>query len=320
MSALVTASPSAHASLDGILAVATNLFAQAEVSCSAATALFGGIERGTFTKRFYPLVSVDAREALFGFNADGRGRFVWKGEDVGGVGSVIKIGNPLAPSAEITVGDWRIDAIGMASDGRIVAEGGTTLLSTLIDVDASLTAGSPLTGAGVDISMSDNIRLRTGYDVIDFDTIYDVGYQQRFELDADVTVTLRFSAPVEVRSAGGGVTSTFEIGPVPLDAIPEIRLLTESVQVSPTYQVVAQLRNDTDLLLAMDYETAVAEGWFEFRFDSLVYDKTISRGFGPMWSEAYSVVAAALDIYDQTFPLSGFDAVAGEPFVIRARR
>lgn len=319
-SELRSVSPTAYAHLDGILAVSNNLFAEARVDCSSATALFGGISRGTFQHRSYPLVSVNLRETLFGFNPGGDGRLYWKGQDVGGVGQVITIGSPLAPAAEITVGDWRINTVDTGADGRLIAQGSTTLFTALLDVDASLTGGSPVTGAGIDVSMSRNIRLSTGYDVIDFDSVYELGYSQRFEVLPDVLVQLDFSRPVTVRWPDGSTGQATRVGPVPLDALPQIGVPVGQVVVTPTYLMDAELRNDTDLVMDLDFAAAVARGWFNFRFDSGVYDTSVRRDFGPLWSRGWAIPTPTVGVYDQTFELGGFNTVRGAPFTIEGTR
>lgn len=312
-SQLITRSPDAYANLDAIFAVSNNLFAEAIVSCSAATAILGGIERGTFQHRSYPLIDIDLRETLFGFNPDGDGRFYWKGADVGGVGQVITIGSPLAPAAEITVGDWRIDAQGgVSGPDRLAAQGEITMLTALIDVDASITGGSVATGAGIRVGMSDNIVLDTGYDVIDFDNIYQIGYRQAFELNAGVLVTLDFSRPVDLRWPDGTITSGTRVGPLPLVDVPQVRVGTGEVAIRPMYTLAAELANDTDLTFDVDFEAQAARGNFDFEFDSLIYDTSVSRSFGPLWSRGWQVANPTIDVYAQRFPLGGFAPVAGE--------
>ncbi|MEQ8315917.1 MAG: hypothetical protein RIE77_08575 [Phycisphaerales bacterium] len=324
-SQLITRSPDAYANLDAIFAVSNNLFAEAIVSCSTATAILGGIERGTFQHRSYPLIDIDLRETLFGFNPDGDGRFYWKGVDVGGVGQVITIGSPLAPAAEITVGDWRIDAAGgVAGPDRLAAEGEITMLTALIDVDSAITGGSVATGAGIRVSMSDNIVLDTGYDVIDFDNVYAIGYRQAFGLDAGVLVTLDFSRSVDLRWPDGTITSGTSVGPLPLADVPQVRVGTNmgttEVAIRPTYTLAAELTNDTDLTFDVDFAAQVARGNFDFEFDSLIYDTTISRSFGPLWSRGWQVANPTLDVYTQRFPLGGFAPVTGEPVNVVSTR
>jgi hypothetical protein len=100
-----------------------------------------------------------------------------------------------------------------------------------------------------------------------------------------------------------------------VDQIPEISI-PRSVKVIPTFYVEASLRNDTDLFLEVDYELAAAHGWFDFHFNSAVYNTTVSRSFGPMWSREYDILSAPLDIYDETFELLGFESYQGTPFSI----
>ncbi|MCA9278609.1 MAG: hypothetical protein R3B58_03430 [Phycisphaerales bacterium] len=317
-SSLQTTSPSAHAHLDGILAFANNLFAEAKVSCSATTAFFGGIDRGTFQHRSYPLVSVDIRETLFGFNPNGNGRLYWKGNDVGGVGEVIEIGNPLAPAAQFTVGDWRINASGTGTNNHISADGSTSLLNVLLDIDSALTGGSPLTGAGISVNMSSNVSFDTGYDVIDFDVIHDIGYQQAFDLDAALNVELYFDVPVNVMLSNGTTYTTQTLGPVPVSEIPQISLISGPVTVTPKYLVNATLRNDTDFIFDIDFENKAAHGWFDFDFNSLVYSTSVHKNFGPLWSQNYAVANPTINVYDQTFALGGFQTVTGTPFTIES--
>ncbi len=320
-SQLITRSPDAYANLDAIFAVSNNLFGEAIVSCSAATALLGGIERGTFRHRSYPLIDIDLRETLFGFNPDGDGRFYWKGADVGGVGQVITIGSPLAPAAEITVGDWRIDAQGgVAGPDRLAAQGEITMLTALIDVDSAITGGSVATGAGIRVSMSDNIVLDTGYDVIDFDNIYAIGYRQAFGLDAAVLVTLDFSQAVDLRWPDGTITSGTSVGPLPLADVPQVRIGTGEVAIRPTYSLAAELTNDTDLTFDVDFAAQVARGNFDFEFNSLIYDTSVSRSFGPLWSQDWQVANPTIDVYTQRFPLGGFAPVTGEPVSVVSTR
>ena len=317
-SRLRTTSPSARAYLSGILELQSNLFAEAKVTGGN---VINGVENGTFVYRRNPsaggsLVDVDLDQTLFGFNRNGNGRLVWKGMDVGGVGSVVEIGNPLQPSAILDVGDWRIDAEGGVSGNGLTASGQARLLDTTIDVDASLTGGSPLTGAGVDVRMSDNIVLDTGYDVIDFDTLLGMRYQQAFDLDPNLKARLTFSEDVQFRDAAGNITTGRDTGLVPLAELPEIALLTNSVEVTPEFVLTAMLENQTDLEFDLSLIFKALEGNFDFDFDSRFYKTNISRSFGPAFLREENLGTLPVSVYDERFAFGGFEPTLGQSFTL----
>lgn len=317
-SRLRTSSPSARAYVSGILELYTNLYAEAVVTGGN---IINGVENGKFVYRRNPsaggsLVDVDLDQTLVGFNRNGNGRVVWKAQDVGGPGTVIEIGNPLQPSAILDVGDWRINAEGGVSGDRLTAAGQTRLLDTTIDVDASLTGGSPLTGAGVNVRMSDNIVLDTGYDVIDFDTLLGMRYQQAFELEPTLQTRLTFSEDVQLRDAQGNITVGRDTGLVPLEELPEIALLTESVEVTPQFALTATLENDTDLEFDLSLIFKALEGNFDFDFDSTFYDTSISRSFGPAFLEEVDLGTLPVSVYKQRFAFGEFAQQTGQSFTL----
>lgn|GEM_PF-5023710 len=217
------------------------------------------------------------------------------------------------------MGDWRIDAQGgVAGPDRLAAQGEITMLTALIDIDASISGGSVATGAGIRVGMSDNVLLDTGYDVIDFDNIYEIGYRQAFELDAGVLVTLDFSRSVDLRWPDGTITSGTSVGPLPLGGVPRVRVGTGAVDIRPTYTLAAELTNDTDLTFDVDFAAQAARGNFEFEFDSLIYDTSVNRSFGPLWSQDWQVANPTIDVYAQRFPLGGFAPVTGEAVTVRS--
>ncbi|MCC7081741.1 MAG: hypothetical protein IT530_13800 [Burkholderiales bacterium] len=318
-SRLTSKSPTVETYLDGILRMSVNDYYEAKVSGGD---FFNGIKNGTYTAQRDashggPRVNVDARKELFGFNSGGSGRLVWKGADIGGVGDVIKVGNPLAPAAVFTIGDWRIDAAGGVDAGALKAQGQTTLLTTLIDVDAAVVG--PALGPSIAVNLGPNIHVDAGYDVVDFDTTLTTGYRQEFVLAPALSLTLHFSQDVLVKDAAGNVTRTDTVSAESLDTIPQIALLGGSVDVTPVFTVDADLNNKTDLSFNLLLQYKALAGHIKLDFDSLFYSNTIyNAGFGPLRTWDSNIDPLELGVYDQTFALGGFDSVAGTTFTVSA--
>jgi hypothetical protein len=318
-SMLVSKSPTIETYLDGVLKMSVNDFYEAKVSGGN---IFNGVSNGTFTHQRDsghggPRVSVDERKELFGFNSGGNGRLIWKGSDLGGVGDVIKVGNPLAPSAVFTIGDWRIDAAGGVAAGAVRAEGETALLTTSIDVDAAL--AGPLIGPSVDTDLGPNVHLSAGYDVVDFDATMTAGYEQQFALSPSVSVTLHFSDNVLVKDASGNVSETNTVAAESIDDLPQIALIGQSVDVTPVFSVDARLHNKTDIAFSLLLQYKALAGHISLDFDSPFYSNDIySDSFGPLRRWDSDIDPLVLSVYDQSFQLGGFNTVNGETFTITA--
>jgi hypothetical protein len=321
-SQLKTYSPTARTYLEGIIQFYTNYFAEAKVSGGN---IFNGVSNGTFRKQRDhghggPLIDVDKRLDLIAFNHGGNGRLVWKAQDVGGTGDVVKIGNPLAPSAEITVGHWEINTTGSLSGNALRSSGSTNFFSALIDVDAALSGGSPLFGAGINTSLGPNIDFHAYYDVLDFDNIFDVGYRQQFALDSRLKVKLTFSEEVAMKDASGNVTRGTETAAVAMGDLPEIALLGGSVEVTPEFMVSADLSNQTDLTLDVRSEFNVLRGGLDIDFHSTFYNKEdmVNRSFGPAHTDEQDFGTEVVNVYDERFGLGGFQVVRGRAFTLTA--
>ena len=319
-SMLISRSPTIETYLDGILRISVNDYYEAKVSGGT---IFNGVTNGTFTSQRDPShggprVDVDEQIEMFGFNSGGRGRLVWKGADLGGVGDVIEVGNPLAPVAEFTIGDWRIDAAGGVDDSVLSAEGQTTLLTTLIDVDAAVVG--PALGPSIDVGLGPNLQLSAGYDIVDFDVTLATGYRQQFMLVPSVAVTLNFSDSVLVRDVHGQVTETDTVSASSLDALPEIALIGSSVDVTPVFTISADLYNQTDILLDLLLQYKALDGHLDLDFSSPFYsnDDLYSAGFGPMVSWESDIAPLDLEVYNQAFAIGGFNSIAGATFTLAA--
>lgn len=318
-SMLVSKSPTIETYLDGVMRVGVNDFYEAKVSGGN---IFNGVHNGTYRSQRDPAhggprVSVDEHKQLFGFNSGGSGRLVWKGDDIGGVGDVIKVGNPLAPAAMFTVGDWRINAAGAANNGALSAQGQTTLLTTLIDVDAALVG--PILGPSIDTDLGPNVHLSAGYDVVDFDATLAAGYQQRFDLASNVAVVLNFSDKVRVRDENGQVTETDTVAADSIDELPAIALIGKAVQVAPVFFVGAELHNQTEISLALLLQYKTLAGHIALDFDSPFYsDRIYGDSFGPLRSWNSDIDPLQLSVYDQAFALGGFSSVDGGVFTLSA--
>ncbi len=323
-SSIQTQSPTARAYLQGILKFSTNVFVEAKVSGGN---IFNGVSNGTFTwqrdnSHGGPLVNVDLRQDLFAFNHDGNGRLIWKASDVGGVGDVIKIGNPLAPSAELTIGDWELNTSGGLSGEEIVSAGSQTLLTTLVDVDASLTGGSPLTGASINVNLGSNVHFDAGYDILDFDITLDAGYQQNFAVDSVLKVSLQFDQPVMLKIGDGPSHTTDQTGPLAINQLADVHIALTGgdVQVTPTFSVDAQLTNNTAFTLNLLMQYAALRGWIDFDFHSLFYsqDNIVHRNFGPLNSWEQNFGSIDLTVFDEQFAITGFNSVVGQSFILSA--
>lgn len=318
-STLVSTSPTVETYLDGILKISVNDFYEAKVSGGS---VFNGVSNGTFTHQRDaghggPRVNVDVREQLFGFNSGGSGRLVWKASDVGGVGDVVKVGNPLAPTAEFTLGDWRIDASGGVVGNGVSASGQTTLLTTLIDVDAGLVG--PVLGPSVNVDLGPNVSVSAGYDVVDFDITMGVGYQQSFDLTSSMSMVLHFSEDVLVKDANGNVTTTNAVSASAFDQLPEIALIGTSVDVTPEFFVSADLHNLTDVQLDLLMQYKAIAGHISLDFDSTFYsDNIYSANFGPLESWNSDIDPLTIGVYDQAFALGGFTSFTGASFSLAA--
>lgn len=318
-SAFVTTSPTLETYLDGIIRFRINDFYEAKVSGGS---IFNGIKNGTFVHQRDQghggsRVELDIQEELYGFNKDGLGRLVLAGKDQGGVGDEISIGEP-DPLAKFKIGDWRIDATGKLSGSSVSALGSTELLANTLDIDQLLAGkAAPLFGLGATFKLGPNIDLSVAYDILDYEVISSIGYQQNFDINSTVSVVLSFSENVLVKDANGNQLERDTIFVDDMANLPEIALIGQSVEVTPEFIIDADLHNQTDINFDAIFEFKVIAAKLDLDFHSTFVNRDIySKSLGPLRTFEHNLLSEKIPVYNEEFDLGGFERITGEKFIL----
>lgn len=315
-SAFQTTAPTASAWVDGILDLYLGGYVRITTSQDLGTHDYrmgnkGFTDKNTSNTPYRTLANVKLSPEIASVNRNGSGQLRVVGVDIGGVGSEFEVG-----STTITAGDWRVNPAGSLQGQALRGTDQTTMLTATLDVDQMALSGLPALGTGIQHDWG-VIAMDMGYEIVDVKTSLGVGMKQDLTLDSQLLVHLDFSDAVLI----DGVEMLSYFGA--LDALPAMTMLGDRVEVTPTYFVDAELRNQTALTFAAGAALTVLEAHAKMSYD-LTYFGTGVRGtvmnqqFGPMYAWDTTVPLGEIGVYDQRFALGGFDAVQGETFILTA--
>ncbi len=312
--------PNAEAWVDGV--VQADLRGYARIQTSGSDAVFGthdyrmgreGFTDGSTTNLpWRNLVNVNYKPELVGLNRNGSHQFTVLGRDQ--IDHVYEAGD----FTTITAGTWLVEATGDLDGDMVRGSGEETLVTASVDIDymATTAAGLPPLGHGESKDWG-RLAFDVGYEVLDVKAELALGLKQSFSIASDVLTHLQFSEAVIVE--GIGETHSY-LGP--LDAIPEITLLSDSVTVDPKYMIAAELVNDTALTVTQSLPITLFEGHANVSWDvpaiPLISPRITGNkrvGFGPIY-QATPSNTDAISVYTNQFELGGFETIVGDSFLL----
>lgn len=315
-SAFSTSAPTASAWVDGILDLYLGGYVRITTSQDLGTHDYrmgnkGFTDNHSANNPYRTLANVNLSPEIASVNRNGSGQLRVVGVDIGGVGSEFELGSTTA-----TAGDWRVNPSGSLQGQALQGSDQTTMLTATLDVDQMALSGAPALGTGVAHDWG-VIAMDLGYEIVDVKTSLGVGMRQDLTLDSQLLVHLDFSEAVLI----DGVEMLSHFGA--LDALPAMTMLGDRVEVTPTFFVDAELRNQTALTFAAGAALTVLEAHAKMSYDLSYFGTGVSgsllnQQFGPLYAWDTTVPLGEIGVYDQRFALGGFDAVQGEAFILTA--
>lgn len=324
-SSFQTTAANASAYLDGILGVYAGAYARFEVDrpflLSTQDLRYGnkGFTNGNTSNTPYAtLANVSERKELISINRNQSGVLKYLGGkdlsdgdllyDTVGAGSTVSAG-PVS----FTAGNWQTNVQGNVSGNQVAGEAQETLVTATLDVD-QLIVGSPVLGLGVDHDWG-LIDYDLGYDIVDYKANFNIGLNQFFNIADDVVVKLSFSEDVILQ--GLGQTNSY-VGL--FSEIPEITLLTDSVDVSSEFLLEAMLENRTDFVFdgSLDLVIFAAHLKANYDFVGLSKGKIIDQEMNPFYENSLPFDLGNITAFNDVFDLEGFQAIEGGSFTISA--
>ncbi|MDP6183765.1 MAG: PEP-CTERM sorting domain-containing protein [Gammaproteobacteria bacterium] len=261
---------------------------------------------------FNETFDIDERAPILSFNEDGEGGILLLGQDPSFFGlpseaDGFPVDLPAGDFATITLHLPQPDASGglNATGDKLEATGQDDLVDLLVDIDQIVTAAAGVPGLlGTSIPIPPNGEL--GFDIINVEMGPTVDLQQDFELTPTLFVRLVFDQAVMI---GGELVEIFEGA---WDLLPDITFLADETIVTPTFFLDAALENST----LLDFDLAFIIDLLQINFDLpfLGFGET-SFGIGNVLDEAVDLFDTP-DIFNNLFPLIGFNALQAPSFVI----
>ena len=241
-----------------------------------------------------------------------------------GTGSSISAG-PVS----LTAGNWNTNANGNGSGSTINGSAEETLVTATLDVD-QLILGSAILGMELKHDWG-LLSYDLGYDVLDYKANLDLGMRQSFGISEEVLVMLQFSEIVELD--GFGQTDKY-LGS--FADIPDITLLTGTVDVDVEFLVEAQMQNLTEFTFGGSLDFTLLEAHIDIDYDVGidVPDPTFTNPFrtkfvgksgsvideaiGPFYEDSLPFDLGDITAFDETFTLAGFAPIDGGSFTLSA--
>jgi hypothetical protein len=205
---------------------------------------------------------------------------------------------------------------GESMNAPVESSGRSDLLTAKIDLDA-VAAGRgliPPTGASYDIINTGGFKIGVSGDLIDAEAGPVLGVTQNFTFRPTLMATLNFSRPVQIAGLHGPQdTWTGQWSNLPSFAIDGTTTFT------PTFWLDAMLTNEfgLDLGLIGTYDvlklsvTAQAGPFEVLKINPVSMNRALGLG-----NTMFETDKISFSVYDDTFDLEGFQAIAGQSFTI----
>jgi len=151
--------------------------------------------------------------------------------------------------------------------------------------------------------------LGVGYDLLNFNIAWDMDYSQEFTLLSNLVVDLEYSEKVLVdRGIFGTSWATAWSGA--WVNMPDFTMLHEGeVTVTPTFNLNATLRNLTELDYDLTFILELLKLWYNLG--------VFGEGNVKLFEGEWPVDLFRSTVFDDTFALEGWNAVAASPFVVK---
>ncbi len=151
--------------------------------------------------------------------------------------------NPLGSVGGVTIHVPDINATGGVTGDHLAASGADDFIDLRVDLDGLALAPLGLPGLGVSVDVG---VFSASADLIDVDMGPTITLKQNFELTPTLYVDLQFDRPVMVAGRAAPVSSLTSAW----DALPDIALLSNVTNVTPTFFLKSEFMNNT--LLGID--------------------------------------------------------------------
>ncbi|MGY6274132.1 VPLPA-CTERM sorting domain-containing protein [Methylomonas sp. MgM2] len=308
-----TQSPNASAWIDGVLDYYAGAYARFDVVQPSILADHdyrmgnkGYTDNNTTNAPYKTLVNIDYTPEIASFNRNNSGVFRVLGIDQGLEYSL--------GATTISVGpDWSVNAVGAVNGGALLQGSDTgTLLTAEMDVDQLILAGNPALGTGVGFDWG-LVDFEMGYELIDVTAGLQMGLQQDFSLQSNLMVDLIFSDWVDLQ--GIGQTQSYS---GLLSDLPAITLLSDIVEVTPTYWVDATLSNDSKLVFDAIFGVDMLDFYISANYDFGVASGGYDRPSNPAYTNRQSLPLFDIGIFNDVFALNGFEKIQGNAFALAA--
>lgn len=201
---------------------------------------------------------------------------------------------------------------GLNADGtKLTASGQDDFVDLILDVDniVATSAGAPgLFGSETSFGTK-GFEATLGFDIINVEMGPTIDLKQDFELSPTLWVSLIFDEAVEIL----GELVTFWQSP--WDLLPDIKFLSDSTRVTPTFFLFAELLNETLLDFDLEFFIDLLQITFDFDIPLTTNDIHETFGIGNVLSQGVDLFESP-NLFEKLFDLQGFNAQQGESFVI----
>jgi hypothetical protein len=238
-----------------------------------------------------------------------------------GPGGTLVSSLPPTPAVTVDLAEFTVQAPDIATDGtgsgsKVTSTGRDDLLSAQLDIDgaATLFAGLPPFGIGVDLIDAGPFKLSVSLDLIDVDAGPVIGVTQDFEFTPTLKVSLAFSNPIKIDGLTGQHTAWEGLW----SNLPKVAITQDTI-VIPTFWLDALLETDMGLDLGLvgtlDILKLGATGSIG-SVDFLNFNPISLNNLLGIDNELFSTDKLGLSVYKDSFKLGGFNSIVGQDFLL----